>query len=173
MHGGSSLGWILGASIGAHIGVQVAKKDFELIVSISGDGNFLFGAPTAAYWVARRYGTPFLMVVLNNRGWFVSHRFSNFLGLLHLLTVSLQSPKFSMRAVHPDGYGSHASGERLSVGFGESHNVDYGGIAAAAGGAWAKRAQRADELRGVLDEAVHVVIHEKRCAVVECMIESI
>ena len=78
-----------------------------------------------------------------------------------------------MRAVHPDGLGSRASGERLSVGFGESHNVDYGGIAAAAGGAWAKRVHRADALRGVLDEAVNVVIHEKRCAVVECVIESI
>ncbi|RPD56686.1 thiamine diphosphate-binding protein [Lentinus tigrinus ALCF2SS1-7] len=152
MHGGTSLGWVLGASVGAHIGVQVAK-DVELLVSITGDGNFLFGAPTAAYWVARRYRTPFLMVVLNNRGWF--------------------SPKFSMRAVHPDGYGSHASGERLSVGFGESCNVDYGGIAAAAGGAWAKRVQRADELRGVFDEAVHVVMHEKRCAVVDCIVESI
>ena len=72
MHGGSSLGWVLGASVGAHIGVQVAKKDFELLVAISGDGNFLFGAPTAAFWVARRYGTPYVMVVLNNRGWFVS-----------------------------------------------------------------------------------------------------
>ncbi|TFK88968.1 thiamine diphosphate-binding protein [Polyporus arcularius HHB13444] len=153
MSGGTSLGWVLGASIGAHIGVQVAKKDFELLVSITGDGNFLFGAPTAAFWVARRYGTPFLMVVMNNRGWF--------------------SPKASMRGVHPEGYGTHASGERLSVGFGQSHNVDYSGIAAAAGGAWAKRVQRADELRHVLDEAVHVVIHEKRCAVVECIIESI
>ncbi len=72
MSGGTSLGWVLGASIGAHIGVQVAKTGFELLVSVTGDGNFLFGAPTAAYWVARRYGTPFLMVVLNNRGWFVS-----------------------------------------------------------------------------------------------------
>ncbi|RDX48760.1 thiamine diphosphate-binding protein [Lentinus brumalis] len=153
MSGGTSLGWVLGASIGAHIGVQVAKTGFELLVSVTGDGNFLFGAPTAAYWVARRYGTPFLMVVLNNRGWF--------------------SPKYSMRAVHPEGHGSHASGEKLSVGFGESHNADYGGIAAAAGGAWAKRVERAEELRRVFDEAIQVVVNQKRCAVVECIIESI
>ncbi len=78
-----------------------------------------------------------------------------------------------MRAVHPEGHGSHASGEKLSVGFGESHNADYGGIAAAAGGAWAKRVERAEELRRVFDEAIQVVVNQKRCAVVECIIESI
>lgn len=71
MPGGASIGWILGATVGASIGGQVAKKGYELVVAITGDGNFLFAVPTAAYWAARRYGTPFLTVVLNNGGWSV------------------------------------------------------------------------------------------------------
>lgn len=93
MSGGTSLGWVLGASIGASIGAKVAEKDIELVVSLTGDGNYLFGAPESAFWVARRYNTvrtlpnlivistfqltvcymcqPFFMIVLNNRGWFV------------------------------------------------------------------------------------------------------
>ncbi|KAM5541149.1 hypothetical protein V8D89_005078 [Ganoderma adspersum] len=153
MSGGTALGWVLGASIGASIGAKVDGKGTELVVSITGDGNFLFGAPTAAYWIARRYGTPFLMVVLNNRGW--------------------ASPKLSMRGVYPTGIGSLVSGEKLSVGFGEEHNADFGGIAAAAGGAWARKVDRADEVKSVFEEAIKVVLEERRCAVVECVIESI
>ncbi|KAI0369408.1 thiamine diphosphate-binding protein [Pilatotrama ljubarskyi] len=153
MSGGTSLGYILGGSIGASIGAKVAGKGTELVVSITGDGNYLFGSPTSAYWVARKYDTPFLMIVLNNRGWF--------------------SPKYSMRSVHPDGLGSVASGEKLTVGFGQEDNVDYAGVAAAAGGAWAKQVARADELKGVFEEAVRVVREERRCAVIDCIIESI
>ncbi|KAI8986252.1 thiamine diphosphate-binding protein [Trametes punicea] len=153
MSGGTSLGWILGASVGASIGARVAQKGYELVVSITGDGNYLFGAPTSAFWVANRYETPFLMIVLNNRGWF--------------------SPKSSMRAVHPDGYGSAASGEQLTVGFGLEDNVDYGGVAAAAGGAWGRQVARADELKDVFEEAIRVVRQERRCAVIECIVESI
>ncbi|KAI9065965.1 thiamine diphosphate-binding protein [Trametes sanguinea] len=153
MSGGTSLGWVLGASVGASLGARVANKGYELVVSLTGDGNYLFGAPTSTYWVARRYETPFLMIVLNNRGWF--------------------SPKYSMRAVHPDGYGSAATGEKLSVGFGQEHNPDYGGVAVAAGGAWSRQVAQAGELKSAFEEAVKVVMQERRCAVVECIIESI
>ncbi|EIW52361.1 thiamine diphosphate-binding protein [Trametes versicolor FP-101664 SS1] len=153
MSGGTSLGWVLGASVGASIGAKVAGTGVELVVSLTGDGNYLFGAPAATFWVARRYDTPFLMVILNNRGWF--------------------SPKYSMRAMHPTGLGSAVSGEKLTVGFGEEHNADYAGVAAAAGGAWARQVARADELRGAFEEAIKVVMEERRCAVIDCIIESI
>ena len=78
-----------------------------------------------------------------------------------------------MKGVYPTGIGSLASGEKLSVGFGEEHNADFGGIAAAAGGAWARKVENANELRSVFDEAIKVVLEERRCAVVECVIESI
>ncbi|KAF9235636.1 thiamine pyrophosphate enzyme, N-terminal TPP binding domain-containing protein [Melanogaster broomeanus] len=88
--GGSSLGWALGGGIGAVLGGRVAKKGtgtgYDLVASIVGDGTFLFCVPASAFWMARRYQTPFLTIVLNNGGW--------------------KSPKLSMLGVHPQGHGS-------------------------------------------------------------------
>ncbi|OBZ71296.1 Benzoylformate decarboxylase [Grifola frondosa] len=152
MSGGSSLGWALGAAVGGSMGGEVADKGYELIVAIVGDGDYLFGVPSSAYWIARRYNTPFLTIVLNNAGWF--------------------SPKSSMMAVYPEGHGSKVSGRQLTVGFGPDM-PDYSQIAAAAGGAWARRVERASELHNVFEEAIKVVCQEKRCAVLDCLIESI
>ncbi len=83
--GGSSLGWALGAAIGVSLG-----SDHDLIVAVVGDGSFMFGVPSSAYWMARKYNTvwsgchfpvfvthlfsqPFLTIVLNNGGWKVCH----------------------------------------------------------------------------------------------------
>ncbi|KAF5368153.1 hypothetical protein D9615_010203 [Tricholomella constricta] len=100
--GGSSLGWALGATVGVFLGGEVAGGgeggEYDLIVVIVGDGSFMFGVPSSAYWMARKYKTPFLTVILNNGGW--------------------KSPKCSMLGVHPSGHGSRASGDKLSVGFG-------------------------------------------------------
>ncbi|KAI0642885.1 thiamine diphosphate-binding protein [Trametes meyenii] len=150
--GVTSLGYALGAAVGAYIGGVVAKKDYDLVTAVVGDGVFLFSVPATAYWLARRYNTPFLTIVLNNGGWF--------------------SPKLSMLGVYPDGIGSTASGHKLSVGFGPDM-PDYSQVAVAAGGAWGKRVERVEELQSVLEEAVRVVVHEKRSAVVDCIIQSI
>ena len=61
--GGGSLGWCLGAAFGMRLALGLDT------VAIMGDGTFVFGNPTAAFWGARRYGAPFLAVVLNNAGW--------------------------------------------------------------------------------------------------------
>ncbi|KAI8986255.1 thiamine diphosphate-binding protein [Trametes punicea] len=150
--GASSLGYALGAAVGAYLGAVVAKKEHDLIAAVVGDGVFLFGVPASAYWLARRYNTPFLTVVLNNGGWF--------------------SPKSSMLGVYPDGLGSRASARQLTVGFGPEM-PDYSQVAAAAGGAWGRRVERADDLQSVLEEAVRVVMREKRSAVVDCILQSI
>lgn len=58
--GGSSLGWALGAAVGANIGGKISQEGgngYELIVAIVGDGSFLFGVPSSAYWMARKYNT--------------------------------------------------------------------------------------------------------------------
>lgn len=55
--GASSLGWGLGAAIGASLGGRTLGKEHELIVLVVGDGSFLFGVPSSAYWIARRYDT--------------------------------------------------------------------------------------------------------------------
>jgi hypothetical protein len=60
--GGSSLGWALGAAVGAYIGNGITdetstRKKHELVVAIVGDGSYLFGVPSSAYWMARKYDT--------------------------------------------------------------------------------------------------------------------
>ena len=52
--GGSSLGWALGAAVGVGLG---AGHKHDMIVAVVGDGTFLFGVPSTAYWMARRYNT--------------------------------------------------------------------------------------------------------------------
>ncbi|GAA6024720.1 hypothetical protein JCM8202_002892 [Rhodotorula sphaerocarpa] len=149
--GASSLGWALGAAIGA----QMAATDYsahrkDLVTVFVGDGSFIFGVPSAAYWMARRYETPFLCVVLNNGGW--------------------KSPKLSMLGVHPTGLGAAGPTAELNVTFGpqDALNPDYGGIAGAAGGAWSRKVKKASELEAAMKEAVRVVREEKRSAVLDC-----
>lgn len=56
--GGSSLGWALGAAVGASLGGgDIDQQKHELVVVIVGDGSFMFGVPSSAYWMARRYET--------------------------------------------------------------------------------------------------------------------
>ncbi|BGP11584.1 hypothetical protein JCM10049v2_007494 [Rhodotorula toruloides] len=153
--GASSLGWALGAAIGATQGSydfpspsSSAKND--LVTVFVGDGSFIFGVPSASFWMARRYETPFLTVVFNNGGW--------------------KSPKLSLLGVHPSGLGASGRTSDLNVSFGpsDSLNPDYGAIAAAAGGAWHEKVLKAGELEEQMREAVRVVREEKRCAVLDC-----
>ncbi|KAF7308396.1 hypothetical protein HMN09_00688300 [Mycena chlorophos] len=156
--GGSSLGWGIAAAIGASLG---GRHKYELIVNIVGDGSFLFGVPGSAYWIAQRYETPFLTIIMNNGGW--------------------KAPKMSMLGCHPTGHGSlAASAAELSTGFGP--NVpDYAqiAVAASAGWAWGRRIgvprteNLQSELMDAMAEALRVVLEEKRCAVLDCVLESI
>lgn len=59
--GGSSLGWGLGGALGA----KLAAPD-KTVVTLVGDGSFLFGSPIAALWAAHVYHAPFLCVIFNN-----------------------------------------------------------------------------------------------------------
>jgi len=136
--GGGSLGWNGGAAVGA----KLARPD-ELIVALTGDGSYMFSVPSSVHWMARRYRTPFLQVVYNNRGW--------------------RAPKFSTLGVHPEGFASRA--EDLSVSF--DPPPDYAGIAAAAGGALAETVKRPEELDGALERALRAVREERRAAVVD------
>ena len=74
--------------------------------------------------------------------------------------------------MYPDGYGSKASGQRLSIAFGPDQ-PDYAQIAAAAGGAWGRRVTDMNELRTSFREAIRVVVEEKRSAVLDCVVQSI
>lgn len=136
--GGGSLGWNGGAAIGAKL-----AHPGKTVIALTGDGSYMFSIPSTVHWMARRYGTPFLQIVYNNRGW--------------------KSPKLSTLAVHPDGYASRAN--TLDVGFDQP--PDYAGIAAAAGGAFAQTVRNLENLDDAIAEAMHIVRIEKRCAVLD------
>ena len=136
--GGGSLGW----NGGAAIGVKLARPD-HTVISLTGDGSYLFSMPSVVHWMARRYDTPFLQVIYDNGGW--------------------KSPKLSLLALHPDGHASRA--DDLGVGFEPA--PDHAGIAAAAGGAFARTVTRAGELEAALDAALDAVRRERRCAVLD------
>src|SRR5579872_4449072 len=136
--GASSLGWNGGASIG----MKLACPD-KTVVCLTGDGSYMFSVPSTVHWMARKYQTPFLTVIYNNRGW--------------------RAPKFSMLAVHPDGYASKA--QDIDVAF--DPPPDYSGIAAAAGGAFARIVKKVDDVESAVADALKVVREEKRCAVLD------
>lgn len=136
--GGGALGWSGGAAIGAKL-----ASPGSTIMSLTGDGSYMFSVPSSVHWMARRYRTPFLQVVYNNGGW--------------------KAPKMSALAVHPDGYASRQSD--LGVSF--DPPSDYAAIAAAAGGALARTVRRPEELEAALDEALDTVRRKGRCAVLD------
>lgn len=136
--GAGSLGW----NGGAAIGVKLACPG-KTVVALSGDGSYMFSVPATVHWMARQYRAPFLQIVFNNRGW--------------------KSPRLSLLAVHPEGYGSRAN----EIGVTFDPPPDYGGIAAAAGGAFARRVERAEEVDAALEAGFDAVRREGRCAVLD------
>jgi acetolactate synthase-1/2/3 large subunit len=127
-HGGGSLGWIGGAAVGA----KLAHPE-RTVVCLVGDGSFLLSVPSSALWVQRRYDTPALTIVYNNRGW--------------------AGPKFSALHVHPSG--AAAALDDFHVSF--EPEVDLPGVAVAAGAGFGATVSSPDELPRVLKEALAVV----------------
>ena len=106
--GGSSLGWALGAAVGA----KLAAPDHR-VVALVGDGAFVYGCPTASYWAADKYQIPFLTVIFNNQTHFatkramlgaypqsISQETSNFVGL-----EIFPSPEYALIAQACRAYG--------------------------------------------------------------------
>lgn len=136
--GASSLGWHGGAAIG----MKLARPQRE-IIALTGDGSYMFSIPSTVHWMARRYRTPFLTVVYNNRGW--------------------RAPRFSALAVHPDGYASRA--KDLDIAF--DPPPDYAQIAAAAGGALALTVKSPADLEAAVQAGLRAVRQEQRAAVLD------
>jgi acetolactate synthase I/II/III large subunit len=142
-HGGSALGWADGAVIGAKLAAPG-----RTVVCLVGDGSFLFGVPSSAQWVARRYGTPALTVIYDNRGW--------------------AAPKFSTLQVHPDGAAAQADDFHVSF----HPEADLPGLARAAGGAYGVTVSDPDELPQALKDAL-AVVHGGRSAVVSVQLPPV
>ena len=88
-----------------------------------------------------------------------------------------------MLGIHPTGHGSSAVGHELTVGFGPDC-PDYSQIAVAASNGWvwgrkisvdfATEERNGQQLlQETIAEAVRVVVEDRRCAVVDCVMESI
>lgn len=136
--GASSIGW----NGGAALGMKLAAPE-KTVVCLTGDGGFMFSVPSTVHWMARKYQAPFLTVVYNNGGW--------------------RAPRYSMLGVHPEGFGSQE--KDLNIAFDPA--PDYSGIAAAAGGAYARKVESVDEVESAIAEGLRVVREEKRCAVLD------
>ena len=136
--GGGSLGWTGGAAIGMKLAAP--GKTF---VALTGDGSYMFSQPSTVHWMARRYRTPFLQIIYNNRGW--------------------KAPRFSALAIHPDGFASRA--KELDLSF--DPPPDYSGIAAAAGRAYARVVKQPHDVEAAVAEGLRVVLEEERCAVID------
>src|SRR4029078_7232205 len=51
----------LGCTGGAALGVKLAEPE-RTVISLCGDGSYLFSVPSVVHWMARRYDTPFLQI---------------------------------------------------------------------------------------------------------------
>jgi acetolactate synthase-1/2/3 large subunit len=107
--GGTSLGWGLGAALGA----KLAAPD-KTVVSLIGDGSFIFGLPIPALWAANIYHIPFLCIIFNNqkynapksalRGAYGKESFSEKSGLWVGMDI-VPSPDFALIAQACNAYG--------------------------------------------------------------------
>ncbi len=141
--GAGSLGWNGGASIG----VKLAHPE-KMVVNLTGDGSYLFSNPTPVHWIARKYNTPFLTIIYNNKGW--------------------GAPRFSTLAVHPHGAANET--DQFWVNFEPS--AKHAKVAEAAGGAYARTVKTPNDFVDALRCAINEV-NEGRSAVIDAHIPQV
>ncbi|GAA3661896.1 thiamine pyrophosphate-requiring protein [Microbacterium marinilacus] len=140
---GTSLGWIGGGAIGialAHPGRR--------IVALVGDGTYQLSVPSSTYWVAQRYRTPFVTVILDNGGW--------------------NATKQSLQGQFAGGVAD--TSDRYWVNLGQ--HTDLAGIASAAGGAWGAVVTEVEQLAPALREAL-AQVERGRAAVIDVRMPAI
>ncbi|MBM3486665.1 MAG: thiamine pyrophosphate-requiring protein [Alphaproteobacteria bacterium] len=130
------LGWGLGAALG----IKLAAPE-RRVISIVGDGSYMFGNPTPAHYVGAANGLPVLTVILNNRMW----------GAVRKATLG----------IYPDGAAARINRAPLTY---LQPSPEYHRIVAACGG-WGEEVKTPDALPAALDRALKVVTEEKRAAV--------
>lgn len=130
------LGWGLGAALGVKLGTPDNR-----VISVVGDGSYMFGNPTPAHFVSAAMDLPFLTVIINNRMW----------GSVRKSTLGL----------HPDGAASRLNRSPLTS---LEPNPDFEKVVEASGG-YGERVDNAEDLPAALDRALHAIDVEKRQAV--------
>jgi acetolactate synthase I/II/III large subunit len=139
---GPGLGWALGGALG----VKLARPD-RRVIAVTGDGSFLFGVPTSALMMAAEWGTPFLAVILNNKGY--------------------RASRLPVYGLFPDGASAR---RKTAVGTRFSWAPDYPALAAACH-AHGERVERAEDLVPALRRAL-AAVDAGQAAVVECVVEQ-
>ena len=61
---GGCIGWAPGAALG----VKLASPD-KTVISLMGDGAFIYGCPESTLWSANFYKAPFLAIIYDNQGY--------------------------------------------------------------------------------------------------------
>ncbi len=130
------LGWALGAALGAKLGAPE-----RTVICAVGDGSYIFGAPSAAHFVARAQNLPVLFVIFNNQCW--------------------GSVKESNRTLHPEGWAARNQNYPLCD---LRPSPDYEKIVEAFGG-YGEKVEDPAEMRSALERALRAVREEKRQAV--------
>ena len=139
---GPGLGWALGGSLG----VKLARPDRH-VIAVTGDGAFLFGVPTSALTMAAEWGTPFLTVILNNKGY--------------------RASRLPVYGLFPEGVSAR---RKTAVGTRFTWAPDYPALAAACH-AHGERVEKAEDLVPALRRAL-TALDAGRAALVECVIEQ-
>jgi acetolactate synthase I/II/III large subunit len=139
---GPGLGWALGGSLG----VKLARPD-RRVIAVTGDGSFLFGVPTSALTMAADWGTPFLTVILNNKGY--------------------RASRLPVYGLFPEGVSAR---RKTAVGTRFTHAPDYPALAAACH-AHGERVEQAEDLVPALRRALDA-LDAGQAALVECVIEQ-
>ncbi|HWK22976.1 MAG TPA: thiamine pyrophosphate-requiring protein [Ureibacillus sp.] len=138
--GASSLGWNGGAAIGA----KLAAPD-KTIISLTGDGTYMFSNPTPVHWVSNKYNAPFLTIIFNNKGW--------------------GAPRMSTLGVHPNGLANQT--DQFWVNF--DPTAQYAKVAEAAGGAFARKVEKPSELKEALKQGLEIVKSGKSVVLDVCV----
>lgn len=139
---GPGLGWALGGSLG----VKLARPD-RRVIAVTGDGAFLFGVPTSALTMAAEWGTPFLTVILNNKGY--------------------RASRLPVYGLFPEGVSAR---RKTAVGTRFTWAPDYPALAAACH-AHGERVEQAEDLVPALRRAL-AALDAGQAALVECVIEQ-
>lgn len=130
------LGWGLGAAIGAKLGAPD-----RTVISVVGDGSYMFGNPTPCHYVSRAHGIPFLTVIFNNQTW--------------------NAVRGANLRMYPDGWAARSRHFPLSD---LLPSPDYEVLVTASGG-YGERVEKAEEVLPALQRALKVVREERRQAV--------
>ncbi|MGF1622491.1 MAG: thiamine pyrophosphate-requiring protein [Rhodomicrobiaceae bacterium] len=132
----------LGWSFPAAMGMQLADPE-RLVVATMGDGSYIFSNPVACHQIAEALGLPVLVIVLNNSEW--------------------GAVRQSVLGIYPDGYAARSNSMPLTS---LSPTPDFVQVAKASR-AWARHVEDADEMSGVLREAIAHVTTQKTHALIE------